>query len=93
MKMMIQLKSMSNPEIEKLKKDIVSTERILKIEQEELSKKLDEGWLDNMEEVLENNPDYFNEALQKMYPLPKQEEDIKPKKGFKKLFDKIKKIM
>ena len=93
--MTIQLKFMNNPEIEKLKQDIVSTQKIVKEQQKDISKQIDNGWLDDMDEVLENTPNYFNESFLKINPFPQMEKDkeIKPKKGLLRLLDKIKNII
>lgn len=85
---------MANTEIQKLKQDIIQSEKIVKKQQKQLSNKIDNGWLDDMDEVLENNPDYFNESFEKINPFPKMEkEEINPKKGLSKLFEKLKKFM
>jgi len=82
-------------EIKQLKNDIIQTQKLLNQEKIKIKQQIDEGWLDDMDYVLESNPNYFNETMQKINPFPEEEKEYKnkPKKGLSKLLEKIKKIM
>jgi len=85
-------------EIQQLKNDIVQTEVLLNNEKTRLKEHINEGWLDDMDYVIESNPDYFNQAKQQLYSeqIPEENkinEEPKPKNKFKKIINKIKSIM
>lgn len=74
-------------EIENLKQDIIKTQKIVKKNQFELKELIDAGMVDDFEEVLENNPNYFYEQIQKLNNVPEQQEQ--PKQKHKNLFKKF----
>lgn len=85
-------------EIQQLKNDIAQKEILLKQEKVRLKESIDNGWLDDMDYVIESNPDYFNQAKEQLYSeqIPeenKMNEEPKSKNKFKKIINKIKSIM
>ena len=84
---------MDNSELLKLKQDIINTKNIVKKNQIDFKEKIDNGWLDDVDEILENNPNYFQEQLQNLNPFPKNNSQLQPKKGISKLIEILKKFV
>lgn len=78
-------------EINELKQEIIQTQKNVKKNQKDLKEKIENGWLDDFDEVIENNPDYFNKTFVQINPYP--EIDKIDKKKTNKFLNFIKKIM
>ena len=75
-------------EVDKLKNDILNTKKILKKNQNDLKTKIENGWLDDLDDVIESNTDDYWQT-EKISEIDKNKKP-KQKNSF---FNFIKKIM